>query len=174
MSVTIFDGDPQYGWDHDLDYGPSSSETAPLVQELLADIYPTDLTFAETREVLNVTITPGGEASVTPPSGQPAAVDASDDKYKALAGRDIWIMVNPNGKAKAALVEERLKAVGMNVLINEVANEDYNDWDGDLDYEAKDTEMVGLVKELISDLYTMDLAIADERTIPNITITPRQ
>ena len=82
-------------------------------------------------------------------------------------------MVSPNGKAKAALIEERLKAAGMSVLINEVEN-DYNQWDGDLDYEASDTEMVGLVKELISDLYTMDLAIADERSIPNITITPSE
>ena len=64
------------------------------------------------------------------------AVEPSEEKYKALAGREIWIMVSPNGKAKAALVEERLKAAGMSVLINEVEN-DYNQWDGDLDYEAR-------------------------------------
>jgi hypothetical protein len=101
------------------------------------------------------------------------SVDPTDDKYSSLAGREIWIMVNPNGKVKAAEVEARLKAVGMSVMINEVGN-DYDHWDGDLDYEAKDAEIVGLVKELISDLYTMDLAIADDRSIPNITITPSQ
>jgi hypothetical protein len=160
-------------FDHDLDYEAKDSEVASLVQELLADIYPMNLAISTSRSIPNVTITPNLNAAAPQQTSSPAAVDPGDDKYKALAGREIWIMVSPNGKAKAALVEERLKAAGMSVLINEVEN-NYNQWDGDLDYEAKDSEVVSLVKELISDLYVMDLAIADTRSIPNITITPSE
>ena len=172
MSVTVFDGDPQYGWDHDLDYGPSSNETAPLVQELLADLYPMDLVFAETRDIPNVTITPSAEASAAPQPSSRAAGDPSGDKYKALAGRDVWVTVNPNGKEKAALVEERLRAAGMNVMIDEV-DEQY-DWDHDLDYGPQDAEVASLLQDLLSDLYPTDLLVAETRTIPNIQITPRE
>jgi hypothetical protein len=177
MNVRIDNIEERYEWDHNLDYEAKDTETAALVQELISDLYPMDLAVSTSRSIPNVTITPAEPGSApadeTSSSQEPASpVNVGDDRYSALAGRDIWITVNPNGKDEAALVEARLRAAGMNVRIDEV-EEDYG-WDGDLDYEAKDSDVAALVKELISDLYVMDLAIADTRSVPNVTITPNQ
>ena len=38
--------------------------------------------------------------------------------------------------------------------------------------EAKDLDIVALVKQLVDDLYPMDPPILDSRSIPNLQITP--
>ena len=54
----------------------------------------------------------------------------------------------------------RLQSVGMTVLLDPEGDE-HVDWDHDFDYEAKDAAMVALVKQLVDDLYPMDLLISD-------------
>ena len=72
--------------------------------------------------------------------------------YAILRGREIWITYNARGKAIADQVQAKLESVGMVVLLDEEGDE-HVDWDHDFDYEAKDADIVALVKQLVDDLY---------------------
>ena len=174
------EGDEHVDWDHDFDYEAKDSDIVALVKQLVDDLYPMDLLISDSRSIPNLQITPpppGGAAA--PPVAEPPAADlqpipappAPSGDFSSLAGREIWITYNERGKAIAAQVLSRLQSVGMTVLLD-AEGEEHVDWDHDFDYEAKDATMVALVKQLVDDLYPMDLLISDSRSIPNLQITP--
>jgi hypothetical protein len=173
------EGDEHVDWDHDFDYEAKDADVVALVKQLVDDLYVMDLLISDARSIPNLQITPPPPGGVAPPAAEPLAADlqpipappAPRGDFSSLAGREVWITYNDRGKNVAAQVLSRLQSVGMVVLLDHEGDE-HVDWDHDFDYEAKDATMVALVKQLVDDLYPMDLLISDSRSIPNLQITP--